>query len=133
MEKKIYFFRLYFEYFNNFPQAMVAIEQLTEERKEFVEFVRQIRLNERYKMLSIMDYLVKPIQRLPKYVLIFKEIRRLTPLDHPDLRNIEKVLKTFEEVNINNNEKLNRVVNGLKINEIEKKVDLAHSIAEPGV
>jgi hypothetical protein len=44
-----------------------------------------------------------------------KEIKRYTPCDHPDMKNIDKVLKTFEEVNNSNNEKLNQVLNRYKV------------------
>lgn len=62
-----------------------------------------------------------------------KELRKLTPNWHPDYANIEKVLKTFEDVNNSNNEKLNQVVKNYKISEIERNLDLPHSISEPGV
>ncbi len=39
----------------------------------------------------------------------------------------------FEEVNISNNEKLNKVVNNFKLAELETNLKLNYSIAEPGV
>jgi hypothetical protein len=36
------------------------------------------------KGMDIEDFLVKPIQRLPKYVLLFKDLLKNTDEDHPD-------------------------------------------------
>jgi len=47
--------------------------------------------------------------------------------------NIEKVLRTFEDVNNSNNEKLNQVLNRYKVSEIERTLLLSHSLSEPGV
>jgi hypothetical protein len=78
----------------------------------------EARTNPKYGQLNLEDYLIKPVQRLPKYVLIMREVRKCTPPDHPDRGNIEKVLKTFEEVNASNNNKLNQVVNRYKVGQI---------------
>jgi hypothetical protein len=88
------------------------------EKKNFANFLDEARLNPSHKLLTLKDFLIKPVQRLPKYVLIMKEIKKRTPTDHPDYLNICRVLKLFEEVNHSNNEKLNRVLNNYKINEI---------------
>ena len=95
VEKEVHFFKLYFEYFNNFPQSNALVATLTKDSKEFAEFVNAIRVNPKYSQLGLSDYLIKPVQRLPKYVLVMKELRRVTPAAHPDLENIEKVLHMF--------------------------------------
>ena len=97
--------------------------------KDFEDFINKARLNPYHKLLSLKDYLIKPVQRLPKYVLIMKEVKKRTPSDHQDYRNIEMALRLFEEVNQSNNDKLNRVLDNLKINEIEKKLNLPHPIS----
>ena len=132
IEKEIHFFKLYFEYFHNFPQSNNLLDELAE-RQDFSQFIDQLRTNPKYNQLSLKDYLIKPVQRLPKYVLIMKEIRKNTPCFHPDMCNISRVLKTFEDVNNSNNEKLNQVVNRYKVNDIERSLLLTHSLQEPGV
>lgn len=123
---------MYFEYLNNYTTSSTMIDELMQ-RRAFAEFVDEAKLQPSHRLLSLKDYLIKPVQRLPKYVLIMKEIKKRTPSDHPDYTNICRVLRLFEEVNFSNNEKLNRVVNGYKITEIEKKLMLPHVISEAGV
>ena len=64
-----------------------------EEKQELTFFLDQLRTNPKYMQLTLKDYLIKPVQRLPKYVLIMKEIKKYTPSDHPDLGNIVAALK----------------------------------------
>lgn len=132
VEKEIHFFKLYFEYFHNFPLSNALLDDLAR-KQDFAHFVDQARTNPKYHQLTLKDFLIKPVQRLPKYVLLMKEIKKHTPPDHPDLANICRVLATFEEVNHSNNEKLNQVVNRYKVGEIERTLLLPHSIQEPGV
>lgn len=118
VEKEIPFFKIYFEYFNNYSKANALVDSLTQHNAEFKMFLTETRANPKYHLLTLKDFLIKPVQRLPKYVLLMREIKKLTPLEHPDLQNIEKVLLTFEQVNHSNNNKLNQVLNIHKVNEI---------------
>lgn len=102
VEKEVHFFKMYFEYLNNYALSSTTIDQLMQ-RKPFADFVDRARLNPSHKLLTLKDYLIKPVQRLPKYVLIMKEIKKRTPTDHPDYANICRVLALFEEVNHSNN------------------------------
>ncbi len=45
-----------------------------------------------FRRLSINDFLIKPVQRLPKYVILLKDLLKHTPKDHPDYNNITKAL-----------------------------------------
>lgn len=118
VQAEIPFFKIYFEYVHNYNNSNALVNKLTENNKEFERFFSDARANPKYHQLTLKDYLIKPIQRLPKYVLIMKEVRKLTPPWHPDYENIENVLRTFEDVNNSNNEKLNQVVNSYKISDI---------------
>jgi hypothetical protein len=71
VEKEIHFFKLYFEYFNHFSQSSATIDRLME-KTAIADFINEARLNPSHKLLTLKDYLIKPVQRLPKYVLIMK-------------------------------------------------------------
>jgi hypothetical protein len=40
--------------------------------------------------------IIKPVQRLPKYILLFKDLLKNTMDNHLDYENIKKALKLFE-------------------------------------
>ena len=52
---------------------------------------------------DLASNLIKPVQRLPKYELIFKELLKKTFKEHPDYENIVVALKEFQKVNYENN------------------------------
>lgn len=78
---------MYFDYFNNYSKSSTTLDTLMQ-RRAFADFIDAARLSPSHRLLSLKDYLIKPVQRLPKYVLIMKEIKRRTPPSHPDCGNI---------------------------------------------
>lgn len=54
-----------------------------------------IKKNPNNSNLDLEDYLIKPVQRLPKYVLLLKLLVKKTEADHPDYLNITKLLEGF--------------------------------------
>ena len=88
--------------------------------------------HKKYRGLKLEDFLIKPVQRLPKYVIVLKELKKRTCHDHPDYENICKLLEAFEKVNGSNNDKLNKVLNNFKLTEIESELDIT-DVTGPGV
>lgn len=74
---------------------MGLLKHLKETNGRFKEFLMAIKKNCCYNNLDLEDYLIKPVQRLPKYVLLMKLLLKKTPDYHPDYKNIEKVLSGF--------------------------------------
>lgn len=52
-----------------------------------------------FRGLNIEAFLIKPVQRLPKYVLLLKDLIKHTWADHPDYDNLKSSLKKFSVVN----------------------------------
>lgn len=127
----ILFFRIYIEYLNNFPMACDLIDQYKKTKPAFASFVAQIARIPQYRFLSLQDYMIKPVQRLPKYVLLLKQLLKNTQQSHPDYQNVKKALERFEEVNNNNNEKLNKIRNSYKLRELESMLQLPDGVITP--
>ncbi len=71
---------------------MAMMKELKENNARFKEFLVTIRRKNLYNNLDLEDYLIKPVQRLPKYVLLLKLLLKKTSPDHPDYHNIKTVL-----------------------------------------
>jgi len=63
---------------------MTLLKNLKENNSKFKQFLLSIKKNTQYNNLDLEDYLIKPVQRLPKYVLLLKLLLKKTPTDHPD-------------------------------------------------
>ena len=100
------FFKLYFEYCHNYQGAMNQLAVLKKNNKKFVEFLENIELTQEFEHQDLKDQLIKPIQRLPKYVLLFKDLLKNTEKIHPDYQNIENALKRFQKINNDNDKKI---------------------------
>lgn len=97
------YFKMYSVYLNDYLKCLTTLESLRRS-KLFQGFVA--RVNERLKeesSLSLMDYLIMPVQRLPRYVLLLRELRRNTVPSSAgfDLVNVAlaKVRETATAVN----------------------------------
>jgi len=89
------FFKIYTVYVNGYDVALSMIDEEREKKNsDFDKFLIDIE-NEGTLFQS---YLVLPIQRPPRYVLLLKELVKFTPVDHPDYSYLEKSLTTLEEV-----------------------------------
>ena len=74
---------------------MAKMKELKEKNKDFTQFLLRIKKNKNYGNLDFQDYIIKPVQRLPKYVLLLKLLVKKTPVDHPDYENIKIILAAF--------------------------------------
>jgi hypothetical protein len=102
------FFKMYTQYVNNFEHAMGQVELL----KKSVRFVRRLRvvcacecactqhprfasyLSDMQKQptsngLDLMAFLITPVQRIPRYELLVKEVLKHTPNTHVDFMPLQ--------------------------------------------
>jgi hypothetical protein len=78
------FFKLYKHYVNNFDKSVIALKECRSQNKRFKEFLEKLEYTERLSKLSLDSFLILPVQRIPRYVLLLKELLRVTPSTHPD-------------------------------------------------
>jgi len=56
-----------------------------------------------FRLLTVGDFIVKPVQRLPKYVLLLKDLLKNTDFEHPDFLEIQQAYELYSKVNDDNN------------------------------
>ena len=109
---------MYFEYFSHYEKSQKKIEELKKSNHEFANFLLELQKNKYTNNKSIEDYMIKPIQRLPKYVLLLKDLLRYTSPDHLDYRGIEKAITDISSVNNYNDDNLTKYLNNRRIFEL---------------
>lgn len=122
------FFKLYFEYCHNFSDAMSFLATLKKTKPKFCEFLSKVELTPELQYQELDSQLIKPIQRLPKYVLLFKDLLKNTEPYHPDYENIQNALKQFQSINNENDKK---ILQKVKIFELQEKYGSALSFSIP--
>ena len=68
------FLKMYTQYVNGYDNAMATINRLNK-KKTFKKFLET---KQREIGQSLMSYLIMPIQRIPRYVLLLKELIKNT-------------------------------------------------------
>jgi hypothetical protein len=76
--------KMYATYINNYPTAYAIIERHQRESKDFAQFLDTATQNPRNKRQTLQSWLITPIQRVPRYVLLLNDLLKHTPDDHPD-------------------------------------------------
>jgi len=120
--------KAYSTYATTQQKSIDTFVQIKKDRAEFASFIDTIESSPKARGINLLGYLIKPVQRICKYPLLFKELLKYTTPNNPDYRSInECFVKTTEITNFvnekqRNSENLQKMayVNEVLINE-EKK------------
>ncbi|KAK7883267.1 hypothetical protein WMY93_029441 [Mugilogobius chulae] len=74
---------MYSAYIDNFLNARDAVRIAKEAKPAFHKFLEQ-NMRENKEKQALGDLMIKPVQRIPRYELIVKDLLKHTPEDHPD-------------------------------------------------
>ncbi|XP_016017037.2 rho guanine nucleotide exchange factor 17 isoform X1 [Rousettus aegyptiacus] len=94
---------IYSAYIDNFLNAKDAVRVAKEARPAFLKFLEQS-MRENKEKQALSDLMIKPVQRIPRYELLVKDLLKHTPEDHPDhpllldaQRNIKEVAERINK------------------------------------
>jgi len=91
------FLSLYTHYCNNYDRGIALMDTLRKKDPKLDEFLIQCKTNPMCKNLDIMDLLIMPVQRVPRYILLIEQLLLHTPqthADHDDLGKAYSAIKT---------------------------------------
>jgi len=113
------FFRYYYPYCINFKDARLILEQLRKENPQFDQWLKNIELTKWDQVIDAV--LIEPVQRMPRYVILMKELKKNTHNWHPDYPSIEQALKTFDDLNTTVNKHMEEYLKTLRLFELAAK------------
>lgn len=90
--------RIYSNYVNNFPKAIGVINKASRGSQKFRKFLQTCSSNSECEGLDLPSFLLTPIQRLPRYVLLLRQLSKHTDPGHPDSFHIESALETMKQM-----------------------------------
>eukprot|EP00053_Salpingoeca_punica_P020145 m.208890 g.208890 ORF g.208890 m.208890 type:complete len:920 (+) comp17804_c0_seq1:258-3017(+) len=91
------FFRLYKVFALNFEQGLQTIS-VCRANAGFRRFLKECQKKPECGKMWLEDHLIVPIQRIPRYILLLKELRRFTPELHADFGPLAETLEQIEAV-----------------------------------
>ncbi|KAF2075508.1 hypothetical protein CYY_003200 [Polysphondylium violaceum] len=92
------FFKMYSQYCTHHSKSMDMVVELSKNNEKFNNFKTEIMNLPESRGLKIQDYLIKPIQRICKYPLLFNELMKTTSNEDPDFKDLEAVHSKLVEV-----------------------------------
>ncbi|GAB6028699.1 hypothetical protein CHUAL_004523 [Chamberlinius hualienensis] len=123
----------YTAFINNWKLAKEAIKIATQAKPAFAKFLEHMSREHKGK-LTLDALLIMPVQRIPRYELLIKELLKHTQLDHPDHRLLVTAQKEVHDlaVKINHMEREAYETEQMQLklreleNLIEGLIDLVH-------
>lgn len=100
---------LYVQYSNGYNDAAAQLTILTKRLPRLRDYLKQQEQDPR--TLPIGSYLIMPIQRIPRYVLLLRELQRHTDANHASQGDIQSALDAVRRVAEQLNEKQRAVEN----------------------
>ena len=98
------FFKIYSEYYNNFEKSINFIEKLSANihnvirRRRIKSYLKTIKSHPDHSQISLQGFLILPVQRLPRYRLLYRELIRYTPSTHKDFKCLKSALNKLEKL-----------------------------------
>ncbi|GIY29149.1 rho guanine nucleotide exchange factor 17 [Caerostris extrusa] len=84
----------YIEFINNWKAARDAIKSISLAKPAFAKFL-EVTSREHKGKLTLDALLIMPVQRIPRYELLIKELLKHTPMDHPDYKLLLQAQKSI--------------------------------------
>jgi FYVE, RhoGEF and PH domain containing 5/6 len=120
MHSKAPNFICYAKYLANFDSALEILGKV--QKKEKIGSLLREGIQKSGQRLDLSAYLIMPVQRLPRYELLLKEIIRLTPTTHPDAQPLVTALSAIQSVNREINNLQREEENKLKVSRVVSKL-----------
>jgi hypothetical protein len=114
------FLKMYSEYLRNYDNALVILQGL-KTNKKFQAFLQEKRKDAECK-LPLTSYLIMPIQRVPRYELLLRELVKKTPSDSSEYDPLHQAYLKVQKVAQHINEIKRQVENASKLFEIQNKI-----------
>eukprot|EP01102_Stenamoeba_stenopodia_P021236 TRINITY_DN84_c0_g2_i1.p1 TRINITY_DN84_c0_g2~~TRINITY_DN84_c0_g2_i1.p1 ORF type:complete len:937 (+),score=259.51 TRINITY_DN84_c0_g2_i1:113-2923(+) len=113
----------YSVYVSNYNAGNSLLERLQQEVTPFSKFLKELQQNNlRTVGLSLESYLIMPVQRFPRYVMLLQELMKNTPVVHDDWDSIRLASAKIKDIADTINQTKTRNEHLEKIIEIQKKI-----------
>ena len=125
------YLKMYTNYLQNYPQAITTFDA-QRKNKPFQSFLTDARKKTVPSptsstaplgaVLDLMSYLIMPVQRVPRYELLLRELMRYTPGVHEEREVLEKALTKIQSIAQHINESGRRVEEMQRVMDVQARI-----------
>lgn len=98
----------YSAYVNHFSEISQVVHRSMEKNDAFRAWIMEQRKLPRVADKYLIDFLIMPVQRVPRYSLLLRELVKVTLPDHPDAQGLALALQKVDEISSFLNEQKRR-------------------------
>jgi hypothetical protein len=117
-------FHVYQEYINNFDQSQAVMAQLLKRNPQFAGLENAMMTDPTFRKLTLGAYLIMPIQRIPRYVLLIDDLVRHTDSSHADFDHLKLAAARFKTMSQQINTRKGEAESIQRAFEIDKQLQL---------
>jgi hypothetical protein len=115
------FFKIYSEFCNGYTTAEERLKSLRTQHEDIEAFLNEKEGSAELSGLSFESLLIKPVQRVPKYVLFLNDYLKKLDGSHPDIPQVVRARDLYIEVNAHNDKVMGENVSSQVLISLENK------------
>eukprot|EP01097_Dermamoeba_algensis_P002089 TRINITY_DN1833_c0_g3_i2.p1 TRINITY_DN1833_c0_g3~~TRINITY_DN1833_c0_g3_i2.p1 ORF type:complete len:478 (+),score=124.98 TRINITY_DN1833_c0_g3_i2:312-1745(+) len=92
------FMKCYTQYVRDYDTAVSLQMELMQKNSKFAAFIKEGQENPSLSGLSFGAFMILPVQRIPRYQLLLRELCTHTSPEHPDYVNLNKAYEKMKDV-----------------------------------
>jgi len=112
----------YRTFVTHFDQAQVFMQELLNKMPTLKKLFHDLMSHRETQGLSLFSYMIQPIQRIPRYILMLDDATKQLPKNDPDYSNLREALVKTKKVADNLNEARRVAEKAAKSREIQEKL-----------
>eukprot|EP01102_Stenamoeba_stenopodia_P022881 TRINITY_DN9696_c0_g1_i1.p1 TRINITY_DN9696_c0_g1~~TRINITY_DN9696_c0_g1_i1.p1 ORF type:complete len:707 (+),score=198.32 TRINITY_DN9696_c0_g1_i1:133-2253(+) len=112
----------YEEYCYHYAKSIENLNNLLASNAAFAEFVEMCYQRPELGKLTLLDLMITPIQRMPRYALLLSEILKKTSSNHPDFALLQEAIQKVKEQTERMNDFEKTADNLNKISEVQRRL-----------
>mmetsp|Transcript_32508 Transcript_32508/g.55633 ORF Transcript_32508/g.55633 Transcript_32508/m.55633 type:complete len:269 (+) Transcript_32508:3-809(+) len=123
--QKMDIFQIYRSYLVNYNISIVALQALKQKKAKFKQLVNKFqRIQMRTSRLNLESFLIMPVQRIPRYLLLMADIKKYTAANHKDYELLTEAIDRLQKILSSHNSGIDPKASGYA----QKMLGIAHSI-----
>eukprot|EP00455_Lapot_gusevi_P042289 TRINITY_DN4993_c0_g1_i3.p1 TRINITY_DN4993_c0_g1~~TRINITY_DN4993_c0_g1_i3.p1 ORF type:complete len:458 (+),score=111.70 TRINITY_DN4993_c0_g1_i3:96-1469(+) len=115
------FLKMYTQYVNSYDSCLQTLSSL-KNNSDLQQFLQRQRQHPQALNLDITSFLIAPVQRIPRYALLLREVIRNTDPSHPDYERLQQALAKIETIASHINEGKRDAEHRSKLLEIQHRI-----------
>lgn len=134
-----FFLKVYTQYVTNYSKATRELAERKKKSTRFAQFLdapwsvdpAALLFRDKIGSLGIQSFLIQPVQRVPRYLLLLNALLKRTDPDHKDYNNIQKAAQQVSQVADYIEKRARESENIAKVIEIQNRLHPKLQIVQP--